>query len=348
MSNFISDNTLKVGFLALTDAAPFLVAQAKGFFAKQGLQVELSREVGWATIREKIIYGELDAAQAPAPMLWSTRLGIESVACPVLTALVLNVNGNALTLSERLFQSGVTDAATLRSEAKRRSGERKLTFGVVFSHSSHALMLRRWLRAAGLNPDKDVRIVVVPPAQMRRNLAAGTIDGYCVGEPYNTQAVNEGLGWCPTWSAQRGTPCVEKVLMVTERFAFQRSAQHQALVAALHAACAWCDAGENRNELVTLLSHSQAVGVEARHLLPALSGRFDAGHGRVEDVPHFISFHRDGTNVPSLARAAQLQRDLIESGLLPADVDRDLPHRVFREDLFHQASLHSKHELVSL
>jgi ABC-type nitrate/sulfonate/bicarbonate transport system substrate-binding protein len=196
-----SGRALRIGFLALTDAAPLIVAEQRGFFAQHGLRVTLEREVGWATIREKILYGELDAAQAPAPMLWSAQLGLGCAAHPVLTAFVFNLGGNALTLSNKLYDEGVRDAETLRVVARKRRGESRLTIGVVFPFSSHHLHLRRWLSGAGLVPDQDVRIAIVPPAQMFRNLEAGTIDGYWSGEPWNSIAVRAGVGWCPTWSA---------------------------------------------------------------------------------------------------------------------------------------------------
>jgi two-component system, oxyanion-binding sensor len=343
-----SGRPLRVGFLPLTDAAPFVVAQERGLFAKHGIEVELRREVGWATIREKIIYGELDAAHAPAPMLWATRLGLDSVACPVLTALVLNLHGNALTLSEKLWQAGIRTPAELRDEARRRSGERKLTFGVVFMFSSHHLMLRSWLRAAGINPDRDVRIVVVPPAQMFRNLAAGTIDGYCSGEPWNSLAVREKAGWCPAWSAALQPDRLEKVLMVTERFAFSRPREHAALIAALLEACAWCDEPLNREPLAHLLAGPAYINQSVRVILPALLGQFDCGHERIEAAPDFVIFHRGGANIPTQARAATLQAELVEAGLLSSKTaDAALTGRVFREDLFRQAIQNTTHELVS-
>jgi ABC-type nitrate/sulfonate/bicarbonate transport system substrate-binding protein len=338
---------LRVGFIALTDAAPIIVAHERGFFAKHGIEVELHREVGWATIREKIIYGELDVAHAPAPMLWSTRLGIDSVACPVLTAFVLNLHGNALTLSERLWQAGIKTPADLRDEARRRSGERKLTFGVVFMFSSHHLMLRSWLRAAGINPDKDVRIVVVPPAQMFRNLSAGTIDGYCVGDPWNSLAVREKVGWCPAWSAAEQPDHVEKVVMVTDRFAFTRQREHAALINALHEAAAWCDDVLNRENLAQLLSGPTYINQSVRAIMPALQGVFDCGHERIESIPDFIMFHRNNANVPLQSRAAVLQAGLVEAGLLSAKLaDAALPGRLFREDIFRQAIQQTTHELV--
>lgn len=338
----IRPRALRLGFLALTDAAPLIVAEHHNLFAKHGLRVELHREIGWATIREKIIYGELDAAHAPAPMLWSTQLGLGCPPTDVLTALVLNLHGNGLTLSNALWESGARDAASLRTYAKDRRSRQPLTFGVVFHYSSHHLLLRDWLLAAGINPERDVRIVVVPPAQMFRNLAAGTIDGYCAGEPWNTLAVREGAGWCPTWSAAQSPGHVEKVLMVTQRFAEKNPAEHAALVAALTAACAWCDEPQNREPLAQLLSGPAYLNLPARVIAPALLGRFDCGHGRIETVPDFVVFHRGEANVPTAAKALALQQSLAAAELLSAaSVDAALPGRLFREDLHRAALLHS-------
>lgn len=341
---------LRLGFPSLTHAAPFIVAQELGLFAEHGLQVELSREIGWATIREKIVYGELDAAQAPAPMLWSAQLGLGCAATDVLTALVLNLNGNAITLSIALREAGVRDALTLRDHVKTRRTRQPLTFGVVFPFSSHQLMLTDWLRGAGLEPDRDVRIVVVPPAQMFRNLSAGTIDGFCAGEPWNSVAVRERVGWCPTWSAEFRPGHVEKVLMVTRRFAETRAAEHAALVRALSVAAAWCDEPQNRERVAELLSAPQYLNLPAKVIAPTLLGRFDCGDGRVEDVPDFHLFHRGDAGVPTLARAEAIQHDLGAAGLLsaPAAKDADLPRRLFREDLYREALRHATplHETI--
>ncbi len=337
---------LRIGFLALTDSAPLIVAKERGLFAQYGLDVELSREVGWATIREKIIYGELHAAPAPAPMLWATQLGLDCVPTPVLSALILNQHGNAITLSERLWTAGVTNAATLRDEAKRRTGERRITLGVVFRHSSHHLFLRRWLLDAGISPEHDVRIVIVPPAQMHRNLVAGTIDGYCAGEPWNTLAISEGSGWCPAWSAQYLPGHVEKVLMVTRTFATQRNAEHFALVAALHAACQCCDEPAHRAERADLLSDSNYINQPARIIAPALTGNFSTGHRQQVHAPDFLNFHQHDANRPTFARASQIQTELINASLLPAQTDPTLPRQLFREDIFSQ-SLSTTHELVT-
>lgn len=323
---------LRLGFLPLTDAAPLVVAQEQGLFTKHGLSVQLSREVGWATIREKIIYGELEAAPAPAPMLWSTQLGIGCPPCDVLTAFVLNLHGNAITLSSALRQTDVAHPAAFQALARARDGERRLTFGVVSLFSSHHLFLREWLAAAGLDLERDVRIVVVPPAQMFRNLAARTIDGYCAGEPWNSLAVREGAGWCPVWSAAHAPGHLEKVLLVTQRFAERRPAEHTALQAALAEACAWCEEPQHREPLAELLAGARYLNVPARIIAPGLLGRFDCGHGRVADARDFVVFHRHGANAPSVEKAAALQRALADAGLLSRP-DPKLPRRLFREDL---------------
>jgi ABC-type nitrate/sulfonate/bicarbonate transport system substrate-binding protein len=329
--------SLRLGFIPLTDAAPLIVAQELGYFTRHGVDVVLHREVGWATIRDKIVHGELEAAHTPAPMLWDTELGLNGPPSAVLTALVLNLHGNALTLANTLWDEGVRDDATLRTLVLSRHGERRITFGVVSLFSSHHLLLRNWLRTAGINPDRHVRIVVVPPAQMFRNLAARMIDGYCAGEPWNSLAVREGAGWCPAWSAALAPGHVEKVLMVTQRFAERFPAGHAALVAALTAACAWCDEPQNREPLAGLLAGARYLNLPVRVIAPALLGRFDCGHGRIETVPDFHVFHRGEANVPSAEKAAAIQRDLVGAGLLPPTADPLLPHRLFREDLLHEA-----------
>lgn len=343
MSNSVAPNIivksapLRLGFLALTDAAPLIAADQRGVFARYGLKVTLQREVGWATIREKIIYGELDAAPALAPMLWATQLGCGGAAGEVLTAFVFNLNGNALTLSNRLYDAGVRDGATLRSEARARRGENRLTLGVVYPFSSHHLYLQQWLLAAGINPQTDVRIAIVPPAQMFRNLEAGTIDGYCAGEPWNSIAVRAGAGWCPTWSAAHSPGHLEKVLMVTERFAKNRSGEHGALVAALAEAAEWCDDLDNREELAVILGSARYLNLPTRVITPALLGQFDCGHGRSETISDFLVFHRDGANVPSVEKADALQREMVAAGMLPEGTDAQLSQRLFREDLYREA-----------
>ena len=168
---------LRIGFVALSDCAPLVVAQSNGYFADRGIKVELTREIGWATIRDKIMYGELDAAQAPAGLIVAANCGLTSARAECLTALVINLHGNGITLSQSLWQKGVKDGASLR-KAIRERGEHP-TLAVVHPYSSHHFLLRKWLTMNGINPYRDVNTVVIPPAQVAVHLKAGRIAHSC-------------------------------------------------------------------------------------------------------------------------------------------------------------------------
>lgn len=324
---------IRIGYLPLTDAAPLIAAKRRGLFAKHGVEVELSREVGWATIREKIRLGELEAAQAPAPMLWAMELGLGCPPCPVLTSFVLSLNGNALTLARALGPDAYSPKGLKEIVRGRRTG-RPLTIGVVFPYSSHNLLVREWLLRSGLDADRDARIAIIPPAQMYRNLVAGTIDGYSAGEPWNSIAVRSGVGWCPIWSAALLTPQVEKVLLVTRKFAESRHAEHVALVSALSESAPWCDEPANRELLAGYLSEPGHLDLSAELIAPTLLGRFDTGNGTVESVADFHIFHRGGANVPTPTRAEVLQKALQTAGLVPNPLNPDIARHLFRKDLY--------------
>ncbi len=335
-----STRPLRIGFIALNDAAPIIVAQEQGFFRQQGLRVELSREVGWATIRDKLVYRELDATHALGSMVISTTLGLNCLPCECLTAFVLNTNGNCITLSEDLWKRGVRDAKTMRDEIIRSRHERTYVFGVVYAHSSHRIHLCDWLRSAGVDPERDVRVVVVPPPQLFRNLAAGTIDGYCVGDPWNSLAVREQAGWCVATSTELAPGHPEKVVMVSTDFAEQRHDEHMAMIKALTQAARLCDDPAFRPELSRLLARREYLNVPARVILSSLIGPFDYGHGRTGPTDDFISFHRDGANDPTPAKAAWLINGFNRHRFLPDGkiVPSGLGARVFRSDLFQQAN----------
>lgn len=330
---------LRVGFVPLADCAPLAVARELGLFRKYGLTVSLRRELGWATVRDKVIHGELDAAHALAAMPLAATLGLGSIRCECLTALVLNLHGNAITLSPELWRQGVRDAASLREVIGRSRHQKIITFGVVAPFSSHRHLLRQWLMAGGIDPDREVRIVVVPPPQMVANLKAGHLDGFCVGEPWNSVAVQSGAGWCAATSAELAPDHPEKVLMVRREFAEARSEEHLTLAAALLEACKFCEAAGNREQLAEILARPEYVGVPAAALRRGFDGEFDFGHGRVRRVRDFSVFHRPDANEPSSEKAAWIFQLIRASGLCeePAALNFALGRRVFRVDLFEQA-----------
>jgi ABC-type nitrate/sulfonate/bicarbonate transport system substrate-binding protein len=328
---------LQLGFIALADCAPLVMAAELGFFAKYGVEVELHREVGWATIRDKVIYGELDAAHAPAGLVVAASCGLGSVQAECLTGLVLNLNGNAITLSNDLWDCNVRDGRTLRQEIAR--GHRLFTFGVVHQYSAHSFLLRNWLRAHGIHPDRDVQIVVVPPAQVHANLKAGHLDGYCVGEPWNSLAVLSRTGWCVATSEELAPRHPEKVLMVRRDFATRSEREHLALIAALLEACSFCQKPENRERLIETLAQPQYVGVPIHALRMGMAGTFDYGHGRVEKQPSLHIFSGDDVNAPSPDKAQWVVRNLLASGLVPdpSVIPTDRAADWFRADIFQKA-----------
>ena len=333
------NHKLHLGFVPLTDCAPLVMAQELGLYHKYGLQVELSRELGWATIRDKVIHRELDAAHAVAAMPMAATLGLGSIPCECVTGLVLNLNGNAITLSNDLWKKGVRDGRSLRDEIFRSRNEKIYTFGVVFPFSSHRHLLRRWFAAHGIDPERDVRIVIVPPPQMVANLKAGNLDGFCSGEPWNSVAVQARAGWIAATSAQLDALHPEKVLMVRKDFAAERAAEHMALVAALLEACEYCDQPENHGHVAEVLAHPAYVGVQPAALQHGIDGEMDFGHGVTRTVSDFCIFHRDGANEPSGDKAAWVMELIRGSGLCkdPAAISFAFARRIFRADIFEQA-----------
>ena len=333
-------NKLRVGFVPLTDCAPLVLAQELGLYRKYGLHVVLSRELGWASVRDKIIHGELDAAHAPATMPAATSLGLNSVPCDCVTGLVLNLNGNAITLSNDLWNRGVRDGKTLRAEITRSRHQKIPTFGAVFPFSSHRHLLRRWFSAHGIDPEHDVRIVVVPPPQMVANLRAGHLDGFCVGEPWNSVAVQSNTGWIAATSSELDPLHPEKVLMARADFAARRGSEHVALIAALLEACEFCDQAENHAQIAATLARPEFVGVAETALRHGIDGEIDFGHNRKQAVRDFCVFHRDGANEPSGDKAAWTL-DLLRASGLCKDSDAinfNFARKIFRTAIFEQAN----------
>jgi ABC-type nitrate/sulfonate/bicarbonate transport system substrate-binding protein len=335
-------NALRIGFVPLVDCAPLVMAQELGLFARYGLTVQLSRELGWATIRDKIIYGELDAAHAPAALPFAANFGLGSDQCACVSGLVLSLQGNAITLSRELWERGVRDATTLREEIRRTGGRKTFTFGVVFSYSSHHFLLRHWLKSGGIHADTDVRIVVVPPGQMYPNLKLGYLDGYCVGEPWTSVAVRAGAGVCVATSLDLAPLHPEKVLMVRRAFADERAEEHERLIAALIESCAFCDQSENRPRVSECLARPQHVSAPADCVRAGLSGPFEFGDGRSPAFLDLNIFHRNNANDPTDEKAAWIMGwlyELLHSGarIFPSLARTPVLKNVFRRDAFERA-----------
>jgi len=307
--------TLRLGYVPLVDAAPLLVAEALGLFEKQGVRVRLSRELGWGSVRDQVLYGQLDAAHAPGGLLFSILCGTHAPPHPVATDLVLNLQGNAITLSRRLWQQGVRDARTLRGMI-RSEAPRKRVFAVVSAFSSHLILLRGWLHQAGISPDADVRFAILPPPLVGQHLREGLIDGFCAGEPWNSLAALAGEGWIAETSATLSPRHPEKVLLATA--SLMEREEYRPLREALVAACRWCELPENRKALVDLLHERLFPRMDRAVLANSLIGPLNNGLQTRSAEPPFHCFHRHDANAASAQRAAWYFDGLAEAGSLSA------------------------------
>lgn len=343
---------LHIGFVPLSDCAPLVVAKELGFFQAQGLDVRLSRENSWASIRDKVAVGALDGAQMLGPMPLAATLGLEPIRRPLVTAFCFNLNGNAVTLSQSLIQrmweldpTGMAEtpcsARPLRRviEEEGRRGREPLTLAMVYPFSQHNYLLRYWLAEGGIDPDYDLELVVVPPPQMVDSLRRRRIDGFCVGEPWNSLAVEEGQGRILISGCEILDRTQEKVLGVSEAWAERYPATHLALVRALIEAARWLDEPDHQAEAARILSAPQYVGLPAGLLQPSLSGRprFALGESP-RKLPEFLIFHRHGANRPRRSQGLWLLQQMQRWGQAPAIPEPEaLVARVYRGDLYRQA-----------
>lgn len=327
---------LRIAFLKLLDAAPLIVAHERGLFSANGVKVTLSRELGWATVLDKLAYGELEAAPALGPMVLAAEAGLGCHRFEAECPMILSRQGNAITLSTQIPQEEVHTSDGLRQRMLQRRATQPLTFGVVSKLSSHYLLLVAWLRSHGIHPRRDVRIVIVPPALMTRTLEAGQIDGFCAGEPWNTAAVLAGSGWIAATSATLAPNHPEKVLLVRRDTAQRRASEIRGLVAALHSAGQWCADISNRAALIDYLAAAEYLNCPPKLLAASLEGTHLALGSAAEPG---VCFSGQSLNRPDGEAARWIYDEMDAAGLLEdctAPLRTALP-RLFRPDLYDQA-----------
>lgn len=330
--------TVRVGFVPTLDCASLVAAQELGLYARHGLRVELSREIGWATTRDKLLNGELDAVAAHASLLVSLYCGWNGSRRSCLTGLLLAGGGSAITLSRSLHERGVTDATSLALAWREGRLRRVPIFGVPLEIASSTAHLRRWLRLGGIDPDREVRLAVVPSGLVLEALAKGHLDGFCDSEPWSTAAVAGGVGWVAATSPELETPAADKALVVLREFAEERDEEHIRLLAALIEAGRFCADAENRPALARMLAQSRYLDLDPSWLANALTGRFEGGVGRWEPSG-FPGADSVEAGVPSRARGRGLLDvlgELPQAGRLEMPRKTVLP-RIFRGDLYERA-----------
>ena len=338
--NGLEKINLNIGFIPLTDCAPLVVAKEKGFFQEEGLDaVNLVREPSWKAIAEGVISGRLDAAQMVAGMPLSLTVGAGGkLPVPIINALVMSRNGNAITLAKSFAQAGVKNLGDLKNKLLE-TPDKVHTFGMVHPASMHNLLLRYWLASGGIDPDQDVTLTAIPPAQMVANLKAGNLDGYCVGEPWNSRAVYEGLGYVIDTSLDIWAGHPEKVLGVKEEWVAKYPETHLALMRALLKACEYCDDRRNREEIMGLLCQPQYVGSLEDYTRPGFLDPYNRGDGtEPQQLLRFNQFYVDQANCPGRGEGLWTLTQLARWGYTPFPKNWvEILERVRRPDLFGEA-----------
>ncbi len=341
---------LRIGYIPLVDAAALIVAVDLGFTAAEGVDVELVREVSWSNVRDKLNIGLFDAAHLLAPVAVASSLGIGHVRVPIVAPFNLGLNGNAITVSPRLFaalesradgdiadpQVSAWALARVVEERKARNAE-PLTFGMTFPFSHHNYQLRYWMATGGIDPDEDVRLVVLPPPYMVESLTNGHVDGFCVGAPWNSVAVDAGIGRILHFGCEIQARVTEKVFAARESWAIEHPDVLAAMIRALAAAAAFAELPENLTAVSTAIAGR--LGVEAELVGRALTGNLKIAHdGAVRANDRYLMIGRNGAARPDPVQAAWIYAQIVRWGQAPlSDESLALAQAVFRPDLFDAA-----------
>ncbi|MGH6734997.1 MAG: CmpA/NrtA family ABC transporter substrate-binding protein [Methyloceanibacter sp.] len=349
-----SEREVRAGFIPLLDCAPLVIARERGFDRRFGVSLSLHREASWANIRDKLDIGVFDCAHMLAPMPIAATLGLGRATEPVIAPMSLSLNGNAITVSQPLYaemrnadapavrEGGMAAARAIAEVVRRRAaaGREPLTLGMVYPFSCHNYDLRAWLASAGVDPDNDVNLIVVPPPLLAESLKAGRVDGFCVGQPWNSVSVAEGHGVIVATKNELWPMSPEKVLGVRETWAGREPELLSDLIRALTFAGQWLDEPANRQEAASILAQPHYVGVPAETLLRPLTGNLPRGGDEADLVdPDAVVFHRHAANFPWRSHAVWIITQMIRWGQVrePFDI-LALAERVYRPDLYRAAA----------
>jgi two-component system, oxyanion-binding sensor len=343
---------LHIGFIPLIDAAALIVAVDKGFTEAEGLDVSLVREVSWSNVRDKLNIGLFDAAHLLAPVAIASSLGLGHIKVPIVAPFNLSLNGNAITVSSALhaaimaeldgdrFDPMATALALSRVVATRRKNSGgPLTFGMTFPFSTHNYQLRFWMATGGIDPDEDVRLVVLPPPYMVESIASGQIDGFCVGAPWNSIAVDRGVGQILHFASDILARAAEKVLAIRQDWSEKNPEPVAALVRAASRAAEFVEGSKNRAEVARILARPEYVGVDADVILRTLEGRLKiSADGTVRESSRYLLVGREGAPRPDPVQAAWLYAQMVRWGQAAISSEAlTTATAVFRPDLYDAA-----------
>ncbi|HEV7320178.1 MAG TPA: CmpA/NrtA family ABC transporter substrate-binding protein [Ensifer sp.] len=342
---------ITAGFVPLLDSALLVVAREMGFAEEQGVDLTLLRERSWASIRDRLAVRHVDVAHILGPMPIACNLGLNVPAPEMVVPMSLGLGGNAVTVSPSLWRQMVDNGATPDLDARANGVALRKTidartgapprFAVVHAYSGHNYELRYWLAASGIDPDRDIEIVVLPPPDMGDALAEGVIDGYCAGEPWNTFGVLHRGGHLATVKAAIWRSSPEKVLGVNAHWGEANPEALAALLAALHQASLWCARPENHGALAALLAQPAYVGREPELLLPALVGNLPVGSGAVRAVRDFFVPNAKAATFPWKSHALWFYTQMVRWGQIAHAAERQrIAAETYRPDIYRSALRH--------
>jgi NitT/TauT family transport system ATP-binding protein len=343
---------LRIGFIPLVDAAALIVAVDKGFVAAEGLDVTLVREVSWSNVRDKLNIGLFDAAHLLTPVAIASSLGLGHVKVPIVAPFNLGLNGNAITVSPALHAAIMTEldgdpfdpmatalALSRVVAARRKRGAEPLIFGMTFPFSTHNYQLRFWMAAGGVDPDEDVHLVVLPPPYMVDSLANGHVDAFCVGAPWNSIAVDRGVGHILHFASDILVRAAEKVLAVRQDWSEKNADVVSALVRAHVRAADFIEQPQNRAEVARILAQPERIGVDADVIQRTLDGRLKIlPDGTMRESGRYLLVGREGAGRPDPAQAAWLYAQMVRWGQAAISPEAlNTAKGVFRPDLYDTA-----------
>jgi len=331
---------LNFGIIALTDCSPIVIAHEKGLFKKYGIQSTVTKGANWAAIRDSLSTGSIQATHMLIGMPFASTMGLQgSPQKPMVIPWLLNRNGQAITLSNDFKGKVGADPKALKPfvDAAKAKGQ-PLTFAMTFPPGTHAMWMRYYLAAGGIDPDKDISLITIPPPQMVANMRIGKMDGFCVGEPWNARAIADKIGFTSVTTQDMWKDHPEKVCAFTEEFAAQNPRTVKAVLKALHEASIWLDDFGNRREQCEIVSKPTYINCPPEIIQGRLLGELDYGDGRVVTDSHPMHFSRRNCNYPQPKYGKWWLSQFRRWGMVAGAPDYDgIVKRVMRTDLYEEA-----------
>ena len=331
---------MRFGIIALTDCAPLVIAHEMGYFKKFGINSVISKEASWAVIRDKLTLGDNQATHMLIGMPFASTMGLGgSPVKPMVAPWLLNRNGQAITLNNKLKTAGAKTPAQVKPLAqKAKAAGEPLTFAMTFPPGTHAMWMRYWLASGGIHPDRDVTLITIPPPQMVANMKVDKMDGFCVGEPWNNRAIEDGIGFTAVTTQQMWKDHPEKVCAFTEEFASKNPRTVTAVLKALHLSSEYIDKMENRPHVADVISRASYINCPKEIILDRLQGKYDYGDGRKEQDPNYMIFSKRDCNFPSRTFGYWWLSQFRRWGMVKGAPDyKGISERVLRTDLYSAA-----------